>query len=896
MRQSVKRSLGVVGVAALTVAVALAAIGAGTGVVTAATIYSGDFEDGTTGRFGAKSKVAELSINGQYSVLVDPSEGSSAMSTTEGSDTYVTGSGYILSGVMTTRDASQDDSGGGSVRFDSAPSNLNVKIQYRGDFVRLSRYDGTQNIRGGRVNVTPESWVKFKLKSNSSGIHAKAWEIGESEPSNYQMSIGNHDYNGERHYLAVRSDIGAEFYLDEYTLGKDTTSLRANVSGSVTANGSAVENATVTAFNDGTRVETTETGPDGGYGFEDLKKTSHAIEAAKPEDDLGANLTGPIYPPAENVNITLSEKGDKNIQGRVVSDLAEPLADVRVVTVDGDGVLQDKAYSADDGTFTVNGSGYTQVEFRLPGYETKKIDYGTIDGGQSVDLGDVTLYKSNAGVPDGESIEADGPNLVGPNGSETSIDDIRNETGDENCDLTIGQQIQKSAVFYLSRGLALPDYCSDKESTTRIDLLQSAAAMNESTQQYQTTLGNFLKETRGTAYTKGKIAALEALNNGASKSEARAAARQEINSYYSTLEYNVMQRWQAEAAQVGYHSQVENNQIDDPGNSSDVKWIGPVQSGSPTSFGSDYGADDPKTEILISLPDGTEQSVESVRIGSNQVLTPWSENTTSGSYTPTENGFVRAKGPEGRRTTLLPTSTYAKRLDQIEGQRIQVVDNTDRLVNSIYANYSAGEINITDVVDPVELATEGAIGQNSTNYFGFTSAQLAGIGAAGDPASAQQITMNGTVYEGTLFYAGTGDGPGTLETGRTYDPGNYNGSFLLAADEGIIPLEERFKINQQKNTKTGEDVDSVDIVDPTPERANSSDFVNNSENLNDARERADQTNVGGSPFGGDGGLFDLLDDLPGLSSLASLLGVSLGVAAAVAVGGLFIGYQLLYAT
>lgn len=861
-RRELVGAASTVAVVAFAAVVALAAMGAGTGVVAGATVYeSWTWEDGADGWDTSQSGVTVVNQG-------DTGDNSLKINTT--SDVFAPKN--ITAANDFTLNGTTKYSGGADLFIDYAAGDgdsvKTLSLQMGSGEIYIQSYDESNAItESTHLNAPDGEWFDWSLTVN--GSNATLVANGNST----SVTLADDEGADEVQIFTSASTSNNAVYYDTLTLYQSSEPDKtATLTGTITdTNGSAVANATVAVFANGERLATTETDGTGSYSTS-VKLSAderYRVEAAKPS--AGYGVVGKDAGPVSNdttVDLTL-EAGtvEGNIRGTVENDVGQTLEGVRVVAVDGDGVAQDSAYTGENGEFVINRtSGYTELEFHYPGYETRTVDLGTLEDGEQVDLGTVTLTATNVGVSEDDSIVDGNNSLVGPNGSDASIENLRNNTSASACDVqsaalettTATQGFLFESLYWATKDSVTEDVCSDRQSTTRIDLLQSAVAVNESTQQYFTTLRNFLDETRGSAYTKGKIAAIEALNNNATKAQARQQARAAINNYYATIERNVLSRWEVETAQANYIVGVENNQASTVGTTDNVGWVGPVRS-SPTSFRSSFGTDDATEEMLVSLPNGETTSVVTVVVDGSDVLTPWSENTTNPDYTPSENGIVRVKGPEGRRTTLLPTDKYANILDDIEAQRNQVGANTDRLVNETYAEFTAGEIDESDLIDPTELADEGTIGQNSTGYFGYVAATLSGAGAAGDPQTAQRIAMDGSEYEGVLFYAGTGDGPGTIETGETYDPGAYNGSFLLATDDGVLPLEDRFRVLEQTDLRTDENVDSVNITDPTPETYEADEFINNSKLLGDAREQAQESPT--PVFGGDG------IDLPGLGGI-----------------------------
>jgi len=388
-------------------------------------------------------------------------------------------------------------------------------------------------------------------------------------------------------------------------------------------------------------------------------------------------------------------------------------------------------------------------------------------------------------------------------------------------------------------------------------MLATAAATNESAQQRQAGIDNLLSEVRGAAFTEATIAAFQTLNNGGNQSEARAAAREAINEYYSRIVANILRQFELEVEQSRYIKGVEADLADFEGNDTRPGWIAPALVGS----GSDLGGHDVRTfegdpfpEATITLPNNETMTITTYSLSSNQVAVPRT-STASSVGTLTNGTAMLVVGPNGTRTQLAPTGPYADLLNRVDAQRENVDTEVSDVVNSTYDEWDQDQLNITDVLSPREIATESQFNYNETPYAGFAAAQLSQLGA-GNVTMAHTVETPNETLEGTLFYVGADDSPTTLETGETYAPAEYNGSFIMATDEGQRHLTERFQLVEQRDYRTGESVDSVEVADTNPEETNTSGFDKTIDRLKESRDRARSSAAGGGSGSDGGGLFD----------------------------------------
>lgn len=747
--------------------------------------------------------------------------------------------------------------GGGIIRFDPTTGDVTTTINdgrtYDGGFA----FDDEKSVFYAS-DATEEDVTAYHFNNTQkwrSASVASALKIVNS-PSGDDLVWASGD-SGRLYILdkddgSIKSETTGDFYGQTYGLestNKESTNrVEGYVSGTVFHNNSTVANATVTVFQRGNRLATTATGQNGNYNVTLLGESgeSVAVEAVKPEDNLGPELEGPIYVSASEVNVSLTKESDGNIVGTVESDVGVALEDARVVAVDGDGVLLDKAYTSSSGDFDLNASGYVDLRVEKPTWETATEGLGTLDEGEQVDVGIIRLrppvYNTDEPVLNDTS-----PTFNDLDGNNTEIDKAFGNTSDACFNAPINDSIIEEGKDLL--GIGAPACGPNLADTERISLLQSAGTLNETTEQSFVELDNFLSKTRGIAYTKGKIAAVEALNRGADESGARQEAKEAINDFYATILANTYTRYEISSIQADYIAGVEKQSASFVGNSSDVAWVGPVdptttdEDGDPKdvlTFGNSAGTDSILADVVVTLPNGETRTYSFYEVNGDEVATPDPGNTSTPSgYTATEGYQIRVKGPKGRATTITRTTEFASRIDNIHRQRQQVVANTDKLVNSTYANIAQGEINTSDLIGPADLTQEGVIGYNSTGYQSYSAATLAAIGQ-GNVSSGQTVVMNGTRYAGTLFYVGSsGSGPSNITTGTTYDPTSYPGEFILATSDGSLQLDKRFIVEEQQNVKTGETIESVEVEDYTPQEANASDFKNQTQLLKDWRERVE---------------------------------------------------------
>jgi len=71
---------------------------------------------------------------------------------------------------------------------------------------------------------------------------------------------------------------------------------------------------------------------------------------------------------------------------------------------------------------------------------------------------------------------------------------------------------------------------------TKVDIYQSALTQKSASDTHLTTIENDLQDAKTVARLKGKNAYVRALNNGSSKTAAKAAAKEAVSEHYATVQ------------------------------------------------------------------------------------------------------------------------------------------------------------------------------------------------------------------------------------------------------------------------------------------------------------------------------------------------------------------------
>ncbi len=383
----------------------------------------------------------------------------------------------------------------------------------------------------------------------------------------------------------------------------------------------------------------------------------------------------------------------------------------------------------------------------------------------------------------------------------------------------------------------------------------------ESRYQYSVTTQNTLQDSRSTAMAKAKIEIIESLNEEENETVARENAQERVDTYYSRMIYNLVQRWNLfvetsyDAADSSFSGSVYCVGTGD-GDSDPVSAIH-RQAGDPEGTG-------------VQLPNGTTVDAYGLECGSGGWVTFGPEGQDH------ENKLmVSFNGSEtkvwGDYSNNEPW--YLQNVENdMQSQHDQIESNVDTVVTEVYQKYEAGELNSSDLAEssPTAVAQEASTDLNSTGNYAYANAALASVGLAGQTNASHEITLeDGTQIEGTLFLTGSNL---ALETGQTYNPEDINGSVIMTVSsltangttrtgsdvQNYHPINQNFTIESATNTKTGEAVEVTQPQEKNYTTTNTSRIEQELKELRDAREfyrqQATLGSGGGAPGGGSSGI------------------------------------------
>ncbi|QDX39847.1 hypothetical protein [Salarchaeum sp. JOR-1] len=364
-----------------------------------------------------------------------------------------------------------------------------------------------------------------------------------------------------------------------------------------------------------------------------------------------------------------------------------------------------------------------------------------------------------------------GAGVLGP-GAQDTLDDVSPVQSAQACGgLCVGTVIVIATGATAAAGIVANQYLgtgdngytreevkkikSLENQQQQLDLHALALGAHESAQQYRTSVQNFLADSRTIASQKAKYAALKLLNNGthnATKLTNRMHAA--IKEYYAVRERNLLAKYNAHIAQLGYIGNTAYNDSGIPNGMLSFGWSGSnydsymkSTTGSVTvtdsytttttllngstvplrglnvsifaQYTNDYEAMNTRTPATVSLEDTQASGYAS---GSAFKVTTRPYANVAAVHGANES----LSAPQKR---VLNFTKYQSLRSDIEAAVAQLKANynTD-FAQTLISGWRDGRINASDVVTPEMLAQQYATAYNQTGASIYQWATLATMG------------------------------------------------------------------------------------------------------------------------------------------------------------------------
>jgi hypothetical protein len=327
-------------------------------------------------------------------------------------------------------------------------------------------------------------------------------------------------------------------------------------------------------------------------------------------------------------------------------------------------------------------------------------------------------------------------------------------------------------------------------SALHTEVLAGGKEMRLSDEQIMTGIANQIEASDNVGYSKGKVALIEALNNGNDVTVAKDQMNAALNDYYSKIQTAIIDHYVTQIEQVWHmngrmhaHADItansDNSTILIKADDSGYLWSG-ADDGASSPTGNDMtmysiqtGEVHPQDDIAdwseiysggyadFQLLNGEVYSQVPIFADAmmssdyHMVIAPYYENWTNGSNADTlmdmgsfsspvgisffvtdadttvANLGSTTAGSENNINEIYNNVEYMAAMDSLYTARDRVNADLQGFADDLYAEYQSGDISLAEVVDPITYATE--ISQEN-NPDAFREASAAQLGIPSDAA------------------------------------------------------------------------------------------------------------------------------------------------------------------
>lgn len=301
-----------------------------------------------------------------------------------------------------------------------------------------------------------------------------------------------------------------------------------------------------------------------------------------------------------------------------------------------------------------------------------------------------------------------------------------------------------------------------------------------------TTMDNRLQDTQNISWVKAKREAIKALNAGETEATATTNAQTVSQEYYAQIQKNLINHWNQMVSPIPEYSTLVTNTTNLA--IGDVFYNGDVDGS--TNFKIDPSGND-ITVTSKTLVDGTTVSNVNQIFFAVPADDGGQDNMTFNidSY-PSSNihssGLLKVLPPDTQpqldlyppgNSTMYSNNLYTPKIwNEIVNQSNTMDANIDQSVTDLYANVAAGDIDPTQYLDPVTLASEFSSDYDTTGRYAYAAAEAAVLGLKTDLKKAMTIELvdSQITVTGLIWTNWDPEGTGSLVTKRQYDPSATN--------------------------------------------------------------------------------------------------------------------------
>ena len=405
---------------------------------------------------------------------------------------------------------------------------------------------------------------------------------------------------------------------------------------------------------------------------------------------------------------------------------------------------------------------------------------------------------------------------------------------------------------------------------TELSIYERLVQQDQNNENYLTTSGNYLKDTKSIARMEGKAAYIRALNNGSGEASARLDARQAVSAYYATKQIQLINSWNTTVITVNStHQTAENTSGVSDTYSNFIKGketqqysineleINGTETGSVTLVNSTT-----VNQVMLRAyfrgydpGDGPNYHPVGVTTG-NQSVTG---GGGTGNYLP--GILVEPPNSNYDQQDVMHFEDWKQQMNTIEAQNQQVQDDLDSFINATYDSYTRDEIDSSEISDPYLDAREFS---PDANYGTWVMRSLAAVGIAPPENVSNVGTMNITTesrgaVSGLLLSQGTHG----FEIGTQYDASNLTGKQVVVdfEDNEQITLSGNFTVTDA-TTVDGNSTSTLHYTDIGYNTSDTEDYRKLQERLDNLTAEINAYQQALRNQSGSGGLLGGLPSLP----------------------------------
>lgn len=358
---------------------------------------------------------------------------------------------------------------------------------------------------------------------------------------------------------------------------------------------------------------------------------------------------------------------------------------------------------------------------------------------------------------------------------------------------------------------------------THANIYEAASSQKEQRQSMLSTMGNYLQDSRTVAWSKGEAAAVAALRNGSTESEAQQAFNESVNDYLAGKQLQLIASNNVSLEEVQYHSEVAYNSSM-PNNTVYLKFHSTYDSatyyqGLKDSSGAESATSTRDinfiTETVTLVNGSTEKSMQVEIYTSSDAGYDYAGVTSTAETLNYDKGsfhHLGVKAPSSSYSNLnyYDWDEYGDKWASIQSIASTVRQNGAKYVSTLADAHAANNVNLTDYVSASTLAQEYAMDYNGTGHYSYAWAMLADSGLTtaslnGTDRMYIRDESSGFSYEGMMFSQATPSSTnGTWMVDTTYNASKIDGiQMVITTESKKVELTDNFTISRVVNESGG---------------------------------------------------------------------------------------------